>query len=90
MTTTVSVKLMKIYGVVDQKMPRGKYTLRIRNRSNYSMEVEKNIVLVRERNEFGNSRMLGCMAMGGSILLLVFLLTYYVCEFVLKKCMRAQ
>ena len=90
MTTTVSPTLMKIYGVIDQKMSRGNYTMRIKNRSVYNIEVEKNVMLIQEQNDFGDSRMLGYMAMGGSMLMLVFLVTYYMCEFALKKCMNSQ
>lgn len=46
MTTTISPTLLKLYGVIDQQLARGNYTLRIKNRSNYSMEVEKNLMFV--------------------------------------------
>lgn len=90
MTTNISPTLLKLYGVIDTKIPRGNYTLRIKNRSNYSMEVQKNVMLVHEASEYGNGRLLGFMFLGGSMLLLAFVLAYYCFEYAIKKCVNSQ
>jgi hypothetical protein len=77
-----------MYGIIDESLPKGNYTLRIRNRSNYSLEVGKNIVIVKERNDYGDSKLIGYLNVGGSLVLLLSILIYYICEFALRKCSK--
>jgi hypothetical protein len=88
MTTSISSPLKKMYGIIDESLPKGNYTLRIRNRSNYSLEVGKNIVIVKERNDYGDSKLIGYLNVGGSLVLLLSILIYYICEFALRKCSK--
>lgn len=44
----------------------------------YGINVEKNVLLYKERNEIGNSKLIGCLVLGGSLILFM-LITLYTC-----------
>lgn len=86
MTTSVSPTLEKIYGVIDEAIPKGNYTFRIHNKMNYGPDVEKNVMLYKQNNEFGDSRLIGSLILGGSFMLLFLILLYSFCICGLCKC----
>ena len=73
MTTSIDKKMTKLYGVVDEDMPPGRYTLRVREHVDYgAYGTRKNVRLTKINNAYGDSVLLGSMFVaGGAALLLI-------------------
>lgn len=71
MTTSINKTVTKLYGVINQSIEPGNYTVKINNLMNYTdFETKKSVRLAKLNNEYGNPSVLGGLFIGGGIALL--------------------
>lgn len=78
MTTSINPRLQKYYGKIMSNLEKGMYGLRIKNimnYTNYANDYKKNFYLLKEMNDYGDSRVMSFLFISaGSLLLIIALL----------------